>query len=208
MRVVVVSDTHDNYPDLPDGDLLIHCGDLTTYGTHEELLEGFRWLGAQSHRTKLLVPGNHDRDLEKWKVAEFCGVRILVDRLVHFNGLRIYGTPWTPPWQNFAFMKSEEELREVFARIPEGLDILVTHGPPSGILDWTLRGPAVGSWALRERLGKVTQRPRHHIFGHIHEAFGHKQSADTWPTSHWNCSWVALDAKGPKPPNPPVVIDL
>lgn len=208
MRVVVTSDTHDNYPELPDGDLLIHCGDFTRDGSVKECIAAVKWLAIQPHRYKVVVPGNHDRAMvgQHGKLDGFAGIRFLVDALVEIEGRRIYGTPWTPPWQNFAFQKTEEELREVFARIPEGLDILVTHGPPNGILDWTLRGVAVGSVALRIAVAKT--KPTHHVFGHIHEAYGFKQAPDTFPTIHHNVSWVALDVNGPKAPNPPLILEF
>jgi Icc-related predicted phosphoesterase len=209
MRVVVVSDTHDNYPELPEGDLLIHCGDFSRDGGVEEIERAMCWLAEQPHRHKVVVPGNHDRALEGrsvWDGLEWLGTRLLVDRLVEIEGLKIYGSPWTLPWQNFAFQRTEEELREIYARIPEGLDILVTHGPPYGVLDWTLRGDAIGSIALREAVART--KPRHHVFGHIHEAYGRKQTFLTFPTMHYNCSWVALDKSGPKPPNPPTILEV
>lgn len=209
MRAVVVSDTHDNYPVLPWGDLLIHCGDFTRDGTTAEVERGLEWLNARPHTYKILVPGNHDRALERFfdknsgEPVLLGDVFVLVDAQINVHDLRIYGTPWTPPWQNFAFQKPEEELREIFNKIPEHLDILVSHGPALRCLDLNLRGVFCGSDALRKTVEVV--QPRYLFHGHIHEAHGRDKIRGT---EVFNVSWVALDASGPKPANPPLVLEL
>ncbi|KAH6855424.1 Metallo-dependent phosphatase-like protein [Chaetomium sp. MPI-CAGE-AT-0009] len=60
IRVVCISDTHYNQPDLPPGDILIHAGDLTGDGSFDEIQSGITWLSSQSHPFKILIAGNHD----------------------------------------------------------------------------------------------------------------------------------------------------
>ncbi|KAK3902394.1 hypothetical protein C8A05DRAFT_44184 [Staphylotrichum tortipilum] len=60
IRMVCVSDTHYKQPVLPDGDILIHAGDLTENGSFDEVQAGLTWLSSQPHPFKVLVAGNHD----------------------------------------------------------------------------------------------------------------------------------------------------
>ena len=207
MRIVVTSDTHNNYPEIPEGDIFIHCGDLTARGTTEECLRALGWISRLPHRHKFVVPGNHDFELDIFNYVR--DQEILIDRHVEVEGLHIYGTPWTPIFQKWAWMKSEEELAATFARIPKGLDILITHGPPNGLLDFNYRKDNCGSKALRDRLPEIL--PRYHVFGHIHESYGYGLASDVPGTKFYNCSWVGTgfgEKPHPLPPNPPVVIDL
>jgi hypothetical protein len=57
------------------------------------------------------------------------------------------------------------------AKIPE-VDILLTHGPPHNILDRTTARDHAGCPSLLRHLGRMTNPPRLHVFGHIHEARG------------------------------------
>ena len=122
---------------------------------------------------KVVVAGNHDFLFEQDREARtlLTHATYLEDeeRVVH--GLRIYGSPWQPRFFNWAFnLDRGEPLRRIWERIPQGIDILLTHGPPHGILDVTVRGLRVGCEELAAALPRV--RPRLHVFGHIHESYG------------------------------------
>jgi len=54
--------------------------------------------------------------------------------------------------------------------IPENTDVLVTHGPPFGVLDKNYNQMHCGCKSLLQRVMQV--RPKLHIFGHIHEGYG------------------------------------
>jgi Icc-related predicted phosphoesterase len=89
--------------------------------------------------------------------------------------LKIWGSPWTPLFDGVdprctAFMLPEAELEAKFALIPDDVDILVTHGPPFGILDWNAKGRLCGSQSLFER-ARSLKSLKLHVFGHIHEAY-------------------------------------
>tara|TARA_R110002073_G_scaffold128374_2_gene274096 strand:- start:242 stop:643 length:402 start_codon:yes stop_codon:yes gene_type:complete len=95
----------------------------------------------------------------------------LQDESVEIEGLKIYGSPWQPWFFNWAFnLRTPEELKEKWDKIPEDTDVLVTHGPPLGILDLTMDGLNVGCSELIKAVERI--KPRAHIFGHIHEGYG------------------------------------
>lgn len=176
MRVVCLSDTHGRHGTIvvPDGDLLIHAGDSTKRGTRPEIEAFDAWLGGLPHRHKVVIAGNHDFGFEQ-DVTARTWIRhaiYLQDEGAVIDGLRIWGSPWQPRFFDWAFnLDRGLALAAVWAKVPDGTDILVTHGPPRGILDRTFRGEHVGCDDL---LREVTERirPRLHVFGHIHEDAG------------------------------------
>jgi hypothetical protein len=94
--------------------------------------------------------------------------------MVDIDGLKIYGSPWQPEFFNWAFNlpRNGSELESKWNLIPEGLDILITHGPPWGVLDLAPRGLNVGCELLSKRVMEVS--PKIHVFGHIHSSYGQK----------------------------------
>lgn len=184
MRLVFVSDTHNRLGriSVPDGDLLIHCGDFTmrteakTPEQHLGQVEQFnRELGALPHPLKVVVAGNHETPFETMNAearALLTNATYLQDELAVIGGLRIYGSPWQPEYRKWAFNlpRDSQELADVWKRVPDHVDILVTHGPPKGILDRTPDWPTVGDAFLLERVLQV--RPRIHCFGHVHFSAG------------------------------------
>lgn len=180
MKIVCISDTHlrhKRFPiDVPEADLLIHAGDACLEGTLPEVLQFFEWWKTLKARHKLFVPGNHDWLFQKSPdLARSCvpsGTILLQDSMAEVEGLKIFGSPWQPEFQNWAFnLPRGLALKEKWKAIPDGIDILVTHGPPMGVLDWSRYGKEhVGCGDLREELHRI--RPGLHIFGHIHGDYG------------------------------------
>ncbi len=177
MRIVFISDTHNKLSKIavPDGDMLIHCGDVTMRGDVAHLEQFNRVLGALPHRHKIFVAGNHDFPFEQDQATARALVPnaiYLEDELIEIGGLRIYGSPWQPEHKKLAFNlpRTSPELKAKWAKMPDKLDILVTHGPPQGIRDWTPVWPSIGDAFLLERVLAV--RPRIHAFGHAHHAYG------------------------------------
>jgi 3',5'-cyclic AMP phosphodiesterase CpdA len=181
VRLVLVSDTHLRHPELPQGDVLVHAGDLTQGGRRDELKRAIAWLKAQPHPHKVAIAGNHDFGLEREpELARLFEpeVHYLRDEACTVAGLRFWGAPWTPRFHDWAFnVDRGAPLRAIWERIPPGLDVLVTHGPPHGILDRTWSGLHVGCEELRRAV--ETKRPRLHVFGHIHEAYGAQRLGGT-----------------------------
>lgn len=176
LRLVVMADTHLYHHDLevPDGDVLIHAGDMTRSGTLEQLAEVADWLRAMPHRHKLVVAGNHDRALElepEPARAVFDGLTYLQDESVTLEGVKFYGSPWQPAFHSWAFnVPRGPELARIWARIPDDTDVLITHGPPRGIGDRCGMEERAGCEDLRARVEQVA--PRLHVFGHIHQDRG------------------------------------
>ena len=205
MRVVCISDTHGlhNQVSVPDGDLLIHAGDLSRSGKEDDVRAFDRWLGTLPHPHKVVIAGNHDFGFEQEPDARswITQALYLQDEEVTLGGLRIWGSPWQPWFFDWAFnLHRGEPLRKVWAQIPVGIDVLVTHGPPRGILDTTSRGEAVGCDDLLEAVQRI--RPRLHLFGHIHEAYGQVTQGGT---TFVNASVCNLRYR---PVQPPIVVEL
>ncbi len=180
MKVAVTSDTHgrQNWV-MPPCDVFVHAGDITCRGSIEEISKFAARLRdemslPQGPRHAIIVPGNHDQCFELFPtpVRELFGenVHVLLDRAVVLDGVRFYGSPWTPPFMRWHFMADESRLASLYSGMPDILDMLVTHGPPRGILDPGGREPHVGSTALADAI--VTRQIAHHVFGHLHDAGG------------------------------------
>lgn len=201
MKVAVMSDTHGKIKhlrprDIPeDVGLLIHCGDITMLGELHMLNDLNRWFKCVPWvENKIVVPGNHDlcfRDY--YGAASEClsEAQVLLDKEVVVvdgmtgNEYRVYGSPWTPKCGNdWAFWgRRGAEMEKCWRPLLEGFvkpDILVTHGPPYGILDEVDRY-GDPEWVGCEHLRKAIEvaEPKLHVFGHIHEGYGQKQHGKT-----------------------------
>lgn len=188
-RIVALADTHGEHLALtvPDGDVLVHAGDLTQRGTLSQLGAVADWLRALPHRHKVVIAGNHDFALERDAVnarALFHGLTYLQDEEVVCDGLRIWGAPWQPWFHSWAFnVRRGPDLDAKWRSIPEGIDVLVTHGPPHGFGDTIWSGDRVGCEDLTRHLARV--KPKVHLFGHIHEDRGEWRLG---PTRVVNCT--------------------
>ena len=206
MRLVVISDTHFMHDRIaiPDADMLVHCGDSLGHGTLEELDELDRFLSTLPHEYKILVAGNHDWCFERDPEAARRLVRnaiYLEDAAVELGGTKFYGSPWQPWFLDWAFnLERGEPLREVWSKIPEDTEVLITHGPPYGVCDRTLRGELVGCEQLLERVQRV--KPKLHLFGHIHEGYGTVQTDETLFVNASTC-----DVRY-RPINQPIVLTI
>lgn len=175
------------------GDIIIHAGDATARGEPGELERFIKWYSELDFSYKVFVPGNHDFGCENnsnvyKKICEDHGVIYLNHDLVTIEGINIFGSPWTPYFYNWAFNGGrtlsdaahykKPFLGDLWAQIPENTNILVTHGPPYGVLDelvyvdGTPKGQFVGCEELMKVIKKI--KPDIHIFGHIHCGYGVK----------------------------------
>lgn len=191
---------------VPDGDVLIHAGDSTAMGTARELWEFNACLRALPHKYKIVIAGNHDWLFQKVPdLARSCldAAMYLQDSEVLIEGLRFYGSPWQPEFRQWAFnLPRGAALQEKWDLIPDGIDVLITHGPPRGILDRVRGGEHLGCEALRSAVSH--KQPRLHVFGHIHDSAGiHKVIG--MRTTFVNAS-ICTEAY--RPTNLPIVIDL
>jgi predicted phosphodiesterase len=187
---------------VPPGDVFIHSGDLTFRGTLDEVRSELQWIDSLSHQYKLVVAGNHDMYFDasipdghrfrSWRIdrpvsveallAEFPSVVYLQDAAATIQGVKFYGSPWTPWFMDWAFNFPETDLQNHYTAaakwrgIPDDTDVLVTHGPPYGILDTvdqcsTWEDNRKGCKALYQRIGQLDHL-KLHVFGHLHRGYG------------------------------------
>jgi predicted phosphodiesterase len=211
MKILAISDLHGYFPAIPPCDILLLGGDYCPYHNIEDQLRWFNGPFAEYLKSipachKIAVAGNHDFALQRgyrerlgplaWTLLQDDTARIKIDG----RQLRIHGTPWTPTFGAWAFMGDEHDLETIYADIPHGLDILISHGPPQGVVDRNFTGMHCGSSALRSRL--MVAQPQVVVCGHIHEAHG---MGKLGKTVIYNVSHVNL---GYRPSHGPVEIEL
>jgi Icc-related predicted phosphoesterase len=205
IRLVLISDTHELHRelDVPDGDILIHCGDLSMMSRSLAAIEDFdEWLGELPHRVKLVVPGNHEFVLEdSGRRGLITNATMLINESVMVMGLRIWGSPVTPLYGAAFGLISDRDRTRLYAQIPGDTDIVITHGPPYGVLD---QAPGSEYHAgCRQLLAAIERvKPRLHVFGHAHGCFG---MVDTPETLFVN---VALLGSDGSLSSPPVVLQM
>lgn len=183
MRIWHISDTHSYHDllDIPkDIDMVIHSGDCSNprdpYNNEPEVRNFIDWYSKLDIPTKIYVAGNHDSSIEKKLVStsDFYtnGIIYLEDDFIHIDGWKIHGSPMTPNFGNWSFMKSRDKLDKHWSRsVDDDVDILITHGPPKGILDVSEDRnhnlENCGCNALKRHI--ITRiKPRLMLFGHIH----------------------------------------
>jgi len=188
MKLVCISDTHGDHEglDLPTGDVLVHAGDLTGHGSQAETLSFMKWLGSRGFDHTLCIAGNHDTFMEEQpklarQFAEKHGVVLLNDSGYEAGGLRFWGSPITPRFCDWSFMRDAGEPIEAHWRmIPPDTDVLITHGPPHGIMDEVERPDGrqekTGCPSLLSCVRRIS--PKVHIFGHIHQGRGSAQEGN------------------------------
>lgn len=197
MLIALLSDTHSLHAELsiPPVDLLIHTGDFTRRGSRKECLTFLDWFAVQPAKQRVLIAGNHDfwaaEEPNSFRQeASQRNIHYLENEEITLLGLRIWGSPVTPYFRGLAFNEHRgAPIRAYWDRIPTGLDLLLTHGPPHGILDRTFWGMNVGCEELRTIV--LERAPHFHIFGHIHEDTGVFRM-DGCPTEFHNVSRLRM----------------
>ncbi len=174
MKITIISDTHSYHKSITNKikqcDMVIHCGDMSSVGYIHEITAFSNWMDKLPAHYKIFIAGNHDRSFDNNESLAIASVSpsviYLRDSMVEIEGIKIYGTPSQPEFCNWAFNHTDEQQDQYFSLIPEGVDILITHCPPYGILDTLESGEQVGSKVLLKHLDRV--KPKFHCFGHIH----------------------------------------
>ncbi len=213
---------------IPHGDVLLHCGDFSNVGRPEEIERFATWFAKLPHARKIVIAGNHDLSLDAHSyaatarrfghgqvddVAGTCArVRALVEAIpncaylqdsgTEVEGIKVWGSPWQPEFCDWAFnLPRGEPCRAKWRLIPDGTDVLLTHGPPLGHGDLTSGGVRAGCLDLLDEL-QTRVRPQYHCFGHIHE--GHGVTTDG-TTTYVNASTCNLKYR---PINTAIVFDV
>jgi len=176
-----------------EGDLLVIAGDMTFTGSLQEMTRFKKDLlkvrGQFKHCS--WITGNHERELDPARgfsnglnycreLAEDTNSDFLHNSGVTYtkNGrdIKVWGSPFTPTFFDWGFLKDRgEPIAQIWKQIPEGLDLLVTHGGPHKVLDYLpWSGENVGCEELRARLDSMEAPAKIHCFGHIHIGHGAK----------------------------------
>jgi Icc-related predicted phosphoesterase len=181
MKIFAISDTHGKHEQvvIPEGtDMLIHAGDFSNIKlpamNSNEVNLFLIWLEQQPVKYKVIIAGNHDTSIESRlftkKDFKDRGIIYLEHESIEIEGIKIFGSPYTPEYNNWAFNRSRNKLGRIWDSIPDDIHVLITHGPPKGILDSASRDKNnhehVGCTALLKRVLKI--QPKIHITGHIH----------------------------------------
>jgi Icc-related predicted phosphoesterase len=217
MKLVVTSDCHGRLSEarIPHGDVLILAGDILANRSGDPdidaafQLNAIRELddfcGALGFKHVLMIAGNHDWVFERYKRAHnvLKNIVYLEDNGTELDGVRFWGSPHQPWFFDWAFNhpRNGSVLAHYWSLIPDDTDVLITHGPPYGILDLPFgSGEPAGCELLLNRVRQVN--PRVHVFGHIHGSYGKQQIGRTLFMNACLCN-EAYD-----PVNAPQVIDL
>ena len=156
MKLVVLSDNHTNYNfETPEGDVLIHCGDFTFHGNPNEMKKFKNYLKEQPHEHKLFIFGNHEKvekEARYWidYLEDGTGANCIHEKAYGIGDLNFFGSSYTPKFMHWGFMQDEETRERYWKNMIEGMDVLVTHGPPKGIMGQIEDGTEIGCEYLRK----------------------------------------------------------
>jgi len=216
-RIVVISDTHGKHgAPLPDGDVLIHCGDFCSHGQYKDAIQFLGWFQAQPHQRKIFIAGNHDLVFEQGSYHDIemlthiflnDSTHYLNDSGINLFGINFWGSPVQPRFFNWAFNRDRgADIKKHWDKIPSGTDVLITHGPPYKILDeaprWNFGSyENVGCKDLLDKVLKV--KPKLHVFGHIHASGG-----QTFSTDHTIYANASICTEEYAPLNKPFIFDI
>lgn len=189
MRIAAIADLHGGTVCVPECDVFIIAGDVCPDPPRHVWVGGretraawqqywlttkyMEWERTIPAKHIVVIPGNHDWFCNKRGYERQTGwpedsrAHFLLDEEVSIDGMRIYGTSWVPKCGDWNFQAGESARYQLFQNIPYGLDILVTHGPAFELGDMTWSQEPVGCYSLRRAI--ESRKPKHVIFGHIHE---------------------------------------
>jgi Icc-related predicted phosphoesterase len=179
LSIVHLSDTHSLHRELqnlPEADVIIHSGDISMTGAAGEVTDFVEWFGGLDYQYKIFIAGNHDFCLDgkaKERIRKFLpdNCFYLYESGVEIAGIKFWGIPY---FMSYEFQS--EKYRQALQSIPADTDILITHRPPLGILD----SSGDIQFGCPDLLQKVLDiKPKYHLFGHIHDAYGTIKSRDT-----------------------------
>lgn len=207
MRLVLISDTHTFHDQVvvPDGDVLIHAGDMGLRGDPREIQPCLDWINRQPHKHVVATAGNHDFAFEKWPQQLSLGrIQYLENSSVTIDGKTFYGSPITPWFLDWAFNVARGEAIKKYWDKISYCDVLITHGPPRGILDQSaphIHSDCLGCDDLFDAIERI--QPKIHVFGHIHGGYGNRTFGNG--TRFFNASQVN---EAYKIVNKPWVVDI
>lgn len=187
MRIAAISDVHGKWNRLvvPECDLLISAGDYSFKGERHMTRDFHKWLNKQKAGSIISVMGNHELIVQqnfnesKEIARQVCPrVRFMEEGALDIGGFKIWCSAWTPWFMNWAYNANRgTEIARHWSFIPDETNILITHGPPYGILDVVydaneeVPDENVGCVDLMNRINQLKEL-KLHVFGHIHGSSG------------------------------------
>jgi len=189
MKILHISDTHGFHAQIPEDrfqgvDIVIHSGDCSNYMdpyiNEPEVRSFIDWYKTVPVAHKIYVAGNHDTSVEhrlvRVKDFEDAGIIYLEDNHVTIDGVVFYGSPYTPRYGDWAFMRKREKMHDIWQQIPENTDVLIVHGPPKGVRDLSFDRENnlefCGCQSLMKRCWQLKDTLKLVCFGHIHNMSG------------------------------------
>jgi Icc-related predicted phosphoesterase len=197
MKILHISDTHGFHEMYPverfkGVDVVVHSGDCSNWRdvirNEQEVRAFLAWYRDVPVKDKIYVAGNHDTSIERNRVKpiDFAehGIIYLENNGVSMHGFNFWGSPHTPTFGDWAFMKSRETISRVWENIPTDTDILIVHGPPKGVRDLSHDRDGMLEFCGDGALGKAVKKiePKLMLFGHIHDSPG----CDNQGVSHYS----------------------
>jgi Icc-related predicted phosphoesterase len=192
MKFISISDTHTKHNQIPlewlePADCIIHAGDISSMGYLHEIKNFCSWFSKlDQYKHKIFIAGNHDWGFERNPndvaliIKEFPNITYLQDSSVEIEGIKIYGSPHTPTFCDWAFNVDRGDIMQYWNKIPKDTNILITHGPPYGLGDWVVPrknhsgefrkfvdGGNVGCEDLLDAIHNLHDL-KLNVFGHIH----------------------------------------
>lgn len=167
MRILHFSDTHNCHhqlKNLPDADVVVHSGDFCMVGSEHETIDFLNWFSDLPFKHKIFICGNHDDCLYGAKIEGLDdNVHYLCNSGIEIEGVKFYGVP--------LFMGDCVAGRQsgYYTLIPNDIDVLITHCPAYGVLDFD-DNINYGSEGLLARVSGLQLKA--HLFGHIHAQHG------------------------------------
>jgi Icc-related predicted phosphoesterase len=156
---------------LPKADIIVHSGDVSEDGTESEVLDFLNWFCDLDFQHKIFVAGNHDLCLDGEQIEglpENC--HYLCNSGVEIEGIKFFGVPY------FTSDELAGNIAQQMTEIPLNTNVLITHRPPYGILDFE-EGNNFGCFDLLQVVPKIS--PKYHLFGHVHASYGIEKSQHT-----------------------------
>ena len=230
MRICAISDTHTLHRRLtiPECDVLIHCGDFTFLGKQEEVSDFRDWLVEQPADRIIVIAGNHEITFDPGMDEFDPGIKSIITKepkitylensSVTIDGIKFWGTPWTPRFFDWGFNGVEGDdaifvtyrddserfrpLDEVFAEIDDDVNVVISHGPVNGMVDRNSEDGRCGSVAMARRMQDLPGL-KLSLCGHIHEARGIGTALNDVMFCNVSSVWRDYETMAP-----PAVIDL
>ena len=183
MLFALLSDTHSLQAFIDDSalakaDMILVAGDISNpRDSTKNLIEvenALEWLNSYD-KPVVFTPGNHDVSFERNLVdySKYKNIHVLIHQEKVINDIVFFGSSYTPTFgTGWAYNKDRKKLDRVWSQISEDVEVLITHGPPKGILDSTnVPGTKyvekVGCKSLLNHVFRI--EPKLHVFGHIHD---------------------------------------